>query len=41
MHNKCNNFFNQLDVIQGFKESKVMKSSGPDKIGGHLLKICI
>ncbi len=39
----CNtecNFFNQQDVINVFKKSKVGKSSGPDKIGGRLLKTC-
>lgn len=33
-------FFNQQDVIDAFKKSKVGKSSGPDKIGGRLLKTC-
>lgn len=32
--------FNQDDVIQCFKKSKVGKVSGPDKIGGRLLKTC-
>ncbi len=39
----CNmecNFFSQQDVINVFKKSKVGKSSGPDKIGGCLLKTC-
>ncbi len=37
----CNmecNFCNQQNVINVFKKSKVGKSSGPDKIGGRLLK---
>ncbi len=33
-------FFNQHNVINVFKKSKVGKSSGPDKIGGRLLKTC-
>ncbi len=33
-------FFNQQDVINVFKKSKVGKSSGADKIGGRLLKTC-
>ncbi len=33
-------FFSQQDVINVFKKSKVGKSSGPDKIGGCLLKTC-
>ncbi len=36
---KCN-FCNQQDVINFFLKSKVGKSSGPDKIGGRLLKTC-
>lgn len=36
---KCN-FFNQQDVINTFKKCKVGKSSGPDEIGGRLLKTC-
>lgn len=36
----ASNFFDELYVMKVLRGSNVRKSPGPDKIGGHLIKVC-